>query len=315
MRAFDFAREPTDSVVREVHDVRAGLERAKTVVRAMEKYVPLDLVRRLYESNEEPALGGELCVVSLLFTDMEGFTSLSERLTPDELARRLGAYLEVMTEAIERTSGTIDKYIGDAVMAFWNAPAKVERDAEKACEAVLACQRAAADLFASPSWSGLPPVVTRFGLHRAEVMVGHFGAPTRLNYTALGDGVNLAARLEPLCKQYGVTVLASEAVVSEAGSSFAFRRIDRVAVKGKVRGVDVYELLGRYGETIPNLAEAERYEQAFEAYLAREFSRAEALLRAQLHDPPSNVLSERCRLLDAAPPPGDWAGVHVAKTK
>jgi adenylate cyclase len=146
-------------------------------------------------------------------------------------------------------------------------------------------------------------------------MVGHFGAPTRLNYTALGDGVNLAARLEPLCKQYGVTVLASEAVVSEAGSSFAFRRIDRVAVKGKVRGVDVYELLGRYGETIPNLAEAERYEQAFEAYLAREFSRAEALLRAQLHDPPSNVLSERCRLLDAAPPPGDWAGVHVAKTK
>lgn len=315
MRAFDFVREPTDSVVREVHDVRVGLERAKTVVRAMEKYVPLDLVRRLYETNEEPALGGELCRVSLLFTDMQGFTSLSERLSPDELARRLGAYLQVMTEAIERTSGTIDKYIGDAVMAFWNAPAKVEHDAERACEAVLACQRATAELFASPYWNGLPPVVTRFGLHRAEVMVGHFGAPTRLSYTALGDGVNLAARLEPLCKQYGVTVLASETIVSEAAPSFVFRRVDRVAVKGKARGVDVHELLGKRGDVIANLSEAERYEEAFEAYLGRDFGRAEALLKTQLHDPPSAVLSERCRLLDGAPPPADWTGVHIAKTK
>lgn len=315
MRAFDFARESTDSVIREVHDVRTGLERAKTVVRAMEKYVPLDLVRRLYESNEEPVLGGELCEVSLLFTDMEGFTSLSERLSPDELARRLGAYLQAMTEAIERASGTIDKYVGDAIMAFWNAPAKVDRHAERACEAVLACRRATAKLFASPSWTGLPALVTRFGLHRAEVMVGHFGAPTRLSYTALGDGVNLAARLEPLCKQYGVTVLASEAIVSEAGSDFVFRRIDRVAVKGKARGVDVYELLGRRGETIANLTEARRYEQAFEAYLAREFTEAEALLKTQLHDPPSAVLCDRCRLLDASPPTSDWTGVHVAKTK
>lgn len=315
MRAFDFERESTESVFREVHDVRAGLERAKTVVRAMEKYVPLDLVRRLYERDEEPALGGDLCEVSLLFTDMEGFTSLSERLSPDELARRLGAYLEVMTEAIERTSGTIDKYIGDAVMAFWNAPTKVQRDAERACEAVLACQRAASELFASPSWNGLPPVVTRFGLHRARVMVGHFGAPTRLNYTALGDGVNLAARLEPLCKQYGVTVLASEAIVAEAGSNFVFRRIDRVAVKGKERGVDVYELLGKRGEAISNIAEAERYERAFEAYLARQFVQAEELLRIQHDDPPSLVLSERCRQLGATPPPADWTGVHIAKTK
>ena len=316
MRGFDFTPDETRSRVRDVDDVIVGLERAKTVVRAMGKYIPLGVVRRLYERNEEPQLGGELRTVSLMFTDIEGFTTLSERLPPDQLARHLGDYLEAMTSAVEATSGTIDKYIGDAVMAFWNAPLDVERHAERACEAVVSCKAAAAALYASGAWQGLPPLVTRFGLHTADVMVGHFGARSRFNYTALGDGVNLAARLEPLCKQYGVTALVSEGIANAAREKFVFRRVDRVAVKGKAEAIDVYELLGRIGVEIPNLARAQRYEAAFDAYLARDFAGAAELLTAsKSDDPPSAVLHARCQDLRAAPPPPEWGGVHVAASK
>jgi adenylate cyclase len=315
MRAFDFSPESGGSQIREIDDVARGLERAKTVARAMGKYVPLDLVRRLYESNEEPTLGGELSPLSIFFSDIEGFTSLSERLSPDALSQRLGLYLERMTVAITATSGTIDKYIGDAVMAFWNAPAKVEDHAARACEAVLSCKAALAELYASPHWEGLPALVTRFGVHRADVLVGHFGAPTRLSYTALGDGVNLAARLEPLCKQYGVTALVSETVVEEAKEAFLFRRIDRVAVKGKARGIDVYELLGRRDQHPAGLEEARVYEAAFALYLSRDFAGAMKLLEGLPDDAPSKVLRSRCTKLKDAPPPEGWDGVHVASTK
>lgn len=316
MRAFDFTADDDQSAIRDVDDVMKGLERAKTVVRAMGKYVPIDLVRRLYGSNQEPQLGGELLDVSILFTDIEGFTTLSEKLPPDELARRLGDYLAAMTTAIEASGGTIDKYIGDAVMALWNAPSPVPEHAKRACRATLDCMKACAALYTSKAWEGLPPLVTRFGIHQARVMVGHFGAPTRLSYTALGDGVNLAARLEPLCKQYGVVVLVSAATAKHAAPDFVFRRIDRVAVKGKSACVDVYELLGEKDGELPRLAVARTYEAAFDAYLARDFTKAITLLEPHEHDdPPSEVLLRRCRALAEDPPPPSWNGVHVASSK
>jgi adenylate cyclase len=315
MRHFDFAPSNDASAVRDVDEVMKELERAKTVVRAMGKYIPIDLVRRLYIANREPELGGELLEVSLMFTDLQGFTSLSEKLSPDELARRLGDYLEAMSEAIQNTGGTIDKYIGDAIMAVWNAPTPVDGHERQACRAALACMHAAGELYASPSW-GLPPLVTRFGIHKARVIVGHFGARSRLSYTALGDGVNLAARLEPLCKQYGVVTLASEAVVEEAKDAFVFRRLDRVAVKGKTHATDVFELLGAIGDDIPKLPQARRYEEALDAYLARDFATAIGLLVPQeALDPPSKVLAARCRYLREYPPAEDWDGVYVAKSK
>jgi adenylate cyclase len=316
MRSFDFAAAGDTSVFRDVNNAMEGLERAKTVVRAMGKYVPMDLVRRLYASNAEPKLGGEPTDVSIMFTDIEGFTSMAETLPVSELALRLGAYLEVMTSAIEACEGTIDKYIGDAVMAMWNAPSPVPGHATRACSAVLACIRATDALYASPQWTGLPPLVTRFGVHRARVLVGHFGAPTRLAYTALGDGVNLAARLEPLCKQYGVRTLVSEDVVAEAKKLFRFRRIDRVAVKGKRNGVDIYELVGPI-DTVPDHIEIlTAYEEAFTAYLERDFDGAIARLAGQLTlDAPSAALDARCRALSAHPPPAQWDGVHIAHSK
>ena len=254
MRRFELEPAPTDAPLREVAEVMEGVERAKTSMRTLGKYVPMDLVRELYAANREPQLGGELVDLSMMFTDIEGFTGLSERLAPDALAVALGAYLEAMTAGVRSVDGTVDKFIGDAVMAFWNAPRRVPDHALRACRAVLACMKTTRALYASPAWEGLPPLFTRYGVHTARVLVGHFGAPERFSYTALGDGVNLAARLEPLCKQYGVAALVSEAVVAAvardlgqggAGGGMAFRRIDKVAVKGKQQAVRGLRAAGR----------------------------------------------------------------------
>jgi adenylate cyclase len=284
-------------------------------MRALGKYVPVDLVRTLYASNREPVLGGEVQEVSLLFSDIEGFTTLAERVSPDELARALGSYLEAMTTAIEKTGGTIDKFIGDAVMAVWNAPSPCEEHARRACSAALACIDATTALYATDAWHGLPPLFTRFGVHTGRAMVGHFGAPTRMSYTALGDDVNLAARLEGLCKQYGVAVLVSESVEAIVRGAFETRVVDVVAVKGKTRAVRVYELLGPAGTHGPKVDAARAYEGAFEMYLRGEFAEASRALGDARDDGPARVLESRCaHFLDHPPGPG-WDGVYRAKEK
>jgi adenylate cyclase len=152
--------------------------------------------------------------------------------------------------------------------------------------------------------------VTRFGLHIDEVMVGHFGAPDRMSFTALGDGVNLASRLEGLNKQYGTRMIVSDAVRRQAGAGFAFRRLDRVAVKGKARAVEIHELCD---EVTPQMRV---YEDAFAAYARRDFASAMGLLKAQCGaDAPSAVLFTRCEALEARPPPAEWDGTFVAMEK
>lgn len=315
MREFDFSPSDRRSALGDVRAAIESLELAKTALRSMAKYVPVDLVRLLYRTGREPVLGGELAVVTMMFTDIESFTTLSERLSPDELARVLGSYLQVMTTTIQQHQGTIDKYIGDAVMAAWNTPSPCTDHVQKACAAALDCTAATARLFASTEWRDTPPLVTRFGLHVDEVMVGHFGAPDRMSFTCLGDGVNLASRLEGLNKQYGTTIIASEAVREQAGDGFVFRLVDVVAVKGKTKGVRVYELLGTGGISGGRLEAARRYEQAFEAYRRRDFRGALALVGAQSADGPSVVLADRCRRFIEHPPPADWDGTYVASSK
>ncbi len=314
MRSFDFAPAPAGAPFRDVEAVLESLERAKTAMRTLGNYAPVDLVRELYRANREPKLGGELAELTILFTDIRGFTSLAERLGPNELAEALGRYLDAMTGAIRSTGGTLDKFIGDAVMALWNAPTPVERHAERGCRAILACKEATADLYRSAAWAGLPPLVTRFGLHTDRVLVGHFGAPERMSFTAMGDGVNLASRLEGLGKQYGVTALVSDSVVAAAGEGFSFRRIDKVAVKGKTKAVLVYELLGDSRASRPSFVAA--YEAALDDYGLRRFEAAMVRLAPHIEeDPPSRVLFDRCRILAENPPPESWDGVFVATSK
>jgi adenylate cyclase len=315
MREFDFAPATPRAFFRDVEEVMGSLELAKTAMRAMSKYVPVDLVRLLYRTGREPELGGELMPVSLLFSDIKGFTSLAERLPPNELAQVLGRYLEVMSAAVQGCGGTIDKYIGDAIMAVWNAPTPTPDHPRRACEAALAAQGAGEKLFASAEWQGRPPLVTRFGVHTGEVLVGHFGAPDRMSYTCLGDGVNLAARLEGLNKQYGTTRLVSDAVRQAAGPHFVFRFLDVVAVSGKGEAVRVHELVTAAGLAGPRAETIRRYEEALALYLRREFQAALALFEALAGDPPSAVLAERCRAFLASPPPEGWDGTWVATSK
>jgi adenylate cyclase len=311
---FDFAPAEARSPFADLQAVLMRLELAKTAMRAMGRYVPIDLVRLLYQTGREPVLGGEVLDITLLFTDIKDFTVLSEQLSPNDLAHVLGQYLEAMTKAIQGTGGIIDKYIGDAIMALWNTPTPCPDHPRRACEAALACREAEERLYRSPEWGGRPPLHTRFGIHRDRVMVGHFGAPDRMSFTALGDGVNLAARLEGLNKQYGTTVLVSEAVRETTGDAFDFRLVDLVAVKGRTQGVRVYELLG-HADAAADRGRERAYERALERYWARDFAGALTILDAQADDAPSRVLADRARRLASDPPPADWNGVYVAMAK
>jgi len=314
MRRFDFTPTMPKSLFFDIRDALWNLELAKTAMRALGRFVPVALVRRLFEANQEPSLSSEPREVSMMFTDIQGFTALVEREEPQSLARWLGDYFAAMTRAVHAEQGIVDKFIGDAVMALWNAPIELEQHAVRACAAALRCLDETEALYASPAWAGRPKLVTRFGVHVATVLVGHFGAPDRVSYTAIGDGVNLASRLEGLNKVFGTRIIVSEAVQQRAQHAFAFRRLDRVAVKGKSQVVEVFELLGPVGRPSLRPEWKERYDRAFAAYQARDFAKAAALLSEQPGDPPSRALYERCvKLRDEGAPP-DWDGaLHPEK--
>ncbi|MET0151083.1 MAG: adenylate/guanylate cyclase domain-containing protein, partial [Candidatus Binatia bacterium] len=159
------------------------------------------------------------------------------------------------------------------------------------------------------------PWITRFGIHQAKVSVGHFGSPDRMSFTAMGDGVNLASRLEGLNKQYGTRILVSAAVEADARGVFCFRRVDRVAVKGRHEGVEIFELLGARGDVATLPEPLQRYERALEAYFEKRFDAALALLDGCAGDPPGEVLAARCRQFREEPPPADWDGVYAAREK
>lgn len=292
-------------------------QRDKARVRkTLERYVSKNVVREVLDNPETyfNSLTGVRKPVTILFSDVRGFTTLTESADSAALVKQLNEYFEEMVALVFAREGSLDKFIGDAVMALWNAPTPVERHAERGCQAILACKEATADLYRSAGWAGLPPLVTRFGLHTDRVLVGHFGAPERMSFTAMGDGVNLASRLEALGKQYGVTALVSDSVVAAAGEGFSFRRIDRVAVKGKTKAVLVYELLGHSDAGRPSFVDA--YEAALDDYGLRRFEAAMARLEPHLEDdPPSRVLFDRCRILAEHPPPEGWDGVFVATSK
>jgi adenylate cyclase len=314
MKSFDFTPAVNSSPLRDVEDVLRGLEKAKTAMRAMGKYVPVDLVRRLYHDGKEPVLGAEQTELSVLFTDIREFTPVAESSAPDQLAATLGRYLQLMAGVIQEEKGTVDKYMGDAVMAFWNAPAPVSSHTVYACRAALRCRDELEKLFASPEWAGRARFETRFGLHVCVASVGHFGAPDRFNYTAIGDGINLASRLEGLNKFYGTTIIVTEDVRNFAGDEFEFRRLDRVSVKGKTEGITIYELMGvkRPGAERPPYVE--RYESALTAYQQGDFKTALTILGDETEDIPSVNLKQRCREY-IENPPSDWQGVRVFHMK
>jgi PAS domain S-box-containing protein len=299
------------------HDITEKKRAAEmAAMRLLGKYAPVDLVRRLYREKSEPVLGGELMEISIMFSDIKGFTALSEQLDPNRLAEMLGLYLDTLSCIIQRdTQGTIDKYIGDAIMAIWNAPEPVPDHPQMACLSALSCRDAARSLAQAPEWRELPAFETRFGLHCAKALVGHFGARDRMNYTAIGDAINLASRLEGLNKLYGTSIIASGTIVDRAKKVFDFRLLDVVAVKGKSDPITIYELLGTKGALEHCRRVVSTYESAFSAYAAGKFESALAVLQENASDPPSTVLIERCKAFLQVPPPADWRGIYISASK
>ena len=315
-----------ESKIAEIADLAKAVKTMKSSLSIFGRYVPKVLVRRLLSSNISPEVGGERRELTLLFTDIVDFTSISEGVEPEELMLRMSDYLESVGSEILECEGTIDKFIGDAIMAFWNAPTRQEDHAALACEAALRARQA--NRLLNDAWDsmGIPPMWTRFGLHTGEVIVGNVGSEDRLNFTAVGSEVNLASRLEGLNKYYGTRILASEQVRERAGDRFVFRSVGMVMPKGTSVPVKVYELLGTVPGDDDYLAarqvlydSLEDWENAYAAYIAQCFGEAAdmfgALAAAAPGDRLAAIMAGKAIQYQVDPPGEDWDGVDIFNTK
>jgi adenylate cyclase len=291
---------------------------------AFGKYVSPEVVAEIAEHPEALHLGGEKRPLTLLFSDLAGFTTLSERMDPQDLLAHLNEYLSEMTSIVMDEKGTLDKYIGDAIMAFWNAPKAVDDHADRALRTAVLMQRKMAGLNAR--WLAADPdsetLVVRIGINTGTVVVGNVGGAERFDYSAIGDAVNLAARLEPANKTYGTLVMASELTLDAADrSKYRFRELDLVAVKGKEEPVKVYEILELAGAELPPHKEKalKQYEAGWRAYRNRDWELAAEYFRAALaadpEDGPSSVYLGRATEYTASPPSADWDFVVRRTTK
>ena len=313
------SQQPMQSVVREISTLSRSTERMKAGLRSFGRYVPADLVRDVLASGSEAQLGGERRPMTIQFSDIAGFTSISEKLTPEALVDELGEYFGLMREALFRHHGTLDKYMGDGILAFFNAPARIENHEAEACDAALEAQEMLAADRIRRAALGRPPFSARIGIACGEVLVGNIGTPDRFSYTVIGDSVNLASRLEGVCKFYGVAITASGEVKAATGDAFEWRHLDRVAVVGRTGGTDIHELLGRRGEVdARRIAARDAYEAALADYFAGQFNRAAGRFRELAEDPSdlaAMVMARRSRKLHRAPPEGEWNGIYVHTKK
>lgn len=321
LAVFDFGAQPAPpSFVREVEVVRRMTARMKASLRSFGHYVPTDLVRDMVASGREARLGGERRRLTIHFSDIAGFTSLSEKLSPEQLVDELGAYFVLMREVLRERRGTLDKYMGDGILAFFNAPHPVPDHEAAACEAALDTQaRLEADRQARRA-AGRPEFSARIGLATGDVVVGNFGTPDRFAYTVLGDAVNLASRLEGLCKFYGVAIVACSSVRGATADRFEWRALDRVAVAGREAGTDIHQLLCRKGELAPrSSARRDAYEAALSAYLDGRFAEAAQRFRDLADDDKDDIAAttmfRRARKLARTPPDGTWSGIYVMTRK
>ncbi len=277
--------------------------------RAFSMYVSEEVVNAIMAHPEGLKLGGERRELTLLFTDLAGFTNFSEKLGPEQVTQLLNEHFSRATAIIKRHGGTVNRFIGDAIMAFWGAPLANEKHAINACLAARDMQLDMKELRASLMARGLPAVNMRVGLHTGVAVVGNLGATDRFDYTAIGDNVNLAARLEGVNKLYGTEILLSGTTASMLDGQLPLRLVDRVIVKGKSEAVEIY--------TISENAEINALsERACAAYRAQHWDESESLWRELLLIDPQDTVAqmylERIAELRLDPPPADWGGEIAA---
>jgi adenylate cyclase len=310
--------QPKSSPLHEIQSLSEAMVNMRGALNTFLKYAPKDLVQDLVTSGKSAEIGGRRQEVTLMFTDIADFTTISEKLSPEDVMNYMSIYFEQMGEAISEQNGVIDKFIGDAIMAMWNAPLLNSHHVSDACSAALRASRSSNELNAELAANNFPELWTRFGLHSCEALVGNIGAPDRMQYTSLGAGVNLASRIEGLNKFYKTQILVSDTVRTNAGERFLFRRIDLVTAKGTTRPVTVFELLGERDEQSDfyiggdAIRRAVKYEQAFDFYLHRDFEDAVNILEGLNDSAPEDYvvekLLERCRRFIVEPPDRKWDG-------
>jgi len=295
-------------------------KKQRIIKHAFEHYVSPAVVKKILETTENPTLGQEQRIMSALFSDIRGFTAISERMSSKELSEFLEEFFTPMIAIIAEHEGTVDKYIGDAIMVFYGAPQEQSDHAIRACQTAVDMNIRVEELRVRWKARGLPLINIGLGINSGEMSVGNIGAKERFDYTILGDNVNLASRLEGVNKQYGTNIIISQFTYDLIGhDAFTVRELDIIRVKGRKEPVAIYELIGYdiYFQQMQALAEM--FSKGLFAYRERQWKQAIVLFRNVLQkypgDKPSKLYIDRCEKYKLNPPPEDWDGVFEMKTK
>ena len=292
----------------------------KRMKSTMSRYMDPGLADQLLGEGEE-ILGGKSADATILFSDIRGFTTLTEELGAQGTVSLLNEYFTIMVDCIQKEGGMLDKFIGDAIMAAFGIPIAHEDDEDRAVQAAIGMIRALHVWNCRRIAEGKKPVGMGIGLNTDTIVSGNIGSPKRMDYTLIGDGVNLASRLESLCKQYHASILISENTFRRLKGIYRIREVDRVQVKGKTQSVGVYEVLDYHTEeTYPNLMDVvNQFRDGLALYRQREWERAigrfEEALRFNPEEPLCRMYIERCDFFREAPPGDDWDGGWIMKNK
>ncbi len=296
-----------------------GQKQTKFIRSTFKRYVSPDVVETLLKNPEKLELGGQQLPVTIVFTDIEGFTTISEDLSPARMVELLNEYLDEMNGPIFEQRGTLDKYIGDAIMVFYGAPLPQSDQADRACRTSILMQQALANLNEKWQSQKIHPFRMRVGINSAKVVVGNIGSHTKMDYTVIGDGVNLAARLEAANKIFGTEILVSQDTLERTKYNFITRELGKIVVKGKSKSTKIFELCGEKGfeycarekDIIDN------YEKGLQYFYKQDFSAAMKIFGqlSEQGDQPSGFIVTQCEHFMENPPSSDWDGTIILATK
>ncbi len=281
--------------------------------KAFSSYVSDKLVGQIIENPDLLKLGGQKKEITMLFSDIRGFTTLSEQVSPEQLVELLNDYFTPMTNIVLKNNGTLDKYIGDAIMALFNVPVDVENHEYYGCLTALEMIETLDVINMEFQKKGFPEIDIGIGLNTGYAVVGNMGTDTRFDYTAIGDSVNLASRLEGTNKFFGTRIIVSEFTYLKVKDNFKFRMLDKIRVKGKAEGITIYELNEHLEDEL-----MEKFNNALHLYFQKDFKGAFEIfsnLSNKFNDKASTALKERCEYYISNPPSDTWDGVFVMTSK
>jgi len=313
--------DPFNTIFIELESMGNVVDNTKKALRSFKKYVPAELVHQIVTTQKEAVLSGEKTEATFMFTDIADFTTISESVKIELLVKQLASYFEGMTSIIHFNEGTVDKYIGDAIMAFWGAPIPIKEHANLACDSALKAIEFLKKYNTDLTREGFPRLDTRFGIHTGKAIIGNMGYSERLNYTAIGDTVNLASRLEGMNKYYGTSIIISDSTYERVQNTHVARKIDRIVVKGKTEWLTIFELICRKDDNkrSADIEFSEIYNSAIELYYDRKWKEAAILFnKAKLMNEKDELckkMIKNCVINIKTPPSDDWNGVVVFHSK